>query len=42
VMVEVGRIGTRVTELLDRASGTAPSRAADAWAREKLRAKPTQ
>jgi leucine dehydrogenase len=42
VMVEVGRIGTRVTELLDRASGTAPSRAADAWAREKLRAKSTQ
>lgn len=40
VLQEVGRIGARVTELLDRAAGAAPSRVADAWAREKLRAKP--
>lgn len=40
VMQEVGRIGSRVAELLDRASGAAPNRVADAWAREKLRAVP--
>lgn len=37
VMLEVGRIGERVAELLERAGAEAPSRVADAWASEKLR-----
>jgi leucine dehydrogenase len=40
VMAEVGRIGERVVELLDRAaaSGRTPARESDAWARSKLKA----
>jgi leucine dehydrogenase len=37
VMHEVGRIGERVSKLLERAGGAAPGRVADAWARDKLR-----
>jgi leucine dehydrogenase len=37
VMREVGGIGQRIVQLLERADGLALSRVADAWAREKMK-----